>query len=182
MARCTTEGLPSSCRKESSASPVASWVRVSSVSKAGFTRKVWATARITFCSWGVKARRACCTRPESWESTEEGTSVGDWVMKNTPTPLERIRRITCSIFSSRALEQSSKSRWASSKKNTIRGRALSPCSGSSSYSSPSSHSRNVEYMAGLRNSFSAERIFTMPLPFSSWQSQSRISRAGSPKK
>ncbi|MPN13024.1 hypothetical protein SDC9_160344 [bioreactor metagenome] len=144
MARWTTEGLPSSCRKLSNASPVARLVMASCVSKAGLTRKVWATEAITFCSAGVKARSACCTRADSWLSILLGTSAGFWVMKNTPTPLERIRRMVSWILSSNSLGQSSNSRCASSKKNTICGRSSSPRSGSSSYSSPSIHSMKAE--------------------------------------
>ena len=182
VARWTMEGVPSLSRKERRASPVLRLVSAASVSKAGFCRKVWAAARTTFCSAGVKARRACCTRAESWLRTVEGTSIGFWVMKKTPTPLDRIRRTVCSIRSIRALGQSLNSRWASSKKNTIRGSSLSPVSGRSSYSSPSIHSRKVEYRAGLLNSLSAARMLTTPIPFSSWVNQSARSSAGSPKK
>ena len=48
-------------------------------------------------SSGVKARRACWTRLPSCASTPEGTSLGDWVTKKTPTPLDRISRTVCSI-------------------------------------------------------------------------------------
>ena len=101
-----------------------------------------------FWSRGVKARSACWTRLPSWPSTVSGTSSGFWVTKYTPTPLERIRRTTCSIFSISALGASLNSRWASSKKNTIFGLSGSPTSGSCSNSSDSIHSRKVEYSLG----------------------------------
>ena len=110
-----------------------------------------------------------------------GTSAGDWVMKYTPTPLERISRTTCSTFSSSDLEQLLNSRCASSKKNTIRGLSPSPCSGSASYSSESIHSRKVEYIVGLRRSRSAASTLITPLPSSSSCIQSAMLSAGSPK-
>ena len=110
-----------------------------------------------------------------------GISAGDWVMKYTPTPLERISRTTCSTFSSSILEQLLKSRCASSKKNTIRGLSRSPTSGSSSYSSDSIHRRNVEYITGLCISLSAARMLMTPRPSSSSCSQSAMFSAGSPK-
>ena len=62
-------------------------------------------------------------------------SSGFCVTKYTPTPLERIRRTTCSIFSTSAFGASSNSRCASSKKNTSFGLSGSPTSGSCSNSS-----------------------------------------------
>ena len=72
-------------------------------------------------SSGVKTRRACWIRLPSWASTDDGTSVGAWVTKKTPTPLERMRRTVCSIWSRSASEASSKRRCASSKKKTSFG-------------------------------------------------------------
>ena len=76
-------------------------------------------------------------------STVSGMSSGFWVTKYTPTPLERISRTTCSIFSSSAFGASLNSRCASSKKNTSFGLSRSPTSGRCSNSSDSSHSRKV---------------------------------------
>ena len=77
-------------------------------------------------SLGVKARTACCTRWPSWASTSSGRSVGSWVMKNTPTPFERIRRTVRATASRNAFEAPSNSRWASSKKKTSTGFSGSP--------------------------------------------------------
>ena len=85
----------------------------------------------------------------SWESTSEGTSRGVWVTKKTPTPLERISRTVWAIASRKASEASSKSRCASSKKNTSLGFSRSPASGSSSKSSASIHISAVENSFGL---------------------------------
>lgn len=65
-------------------------------------RMVCAAVLTAFWSRGVNARSACCTRLPSWASTLSGTSSGFCVTKYTPTPLERMRRTTCSIFSSSA--------------------------------------------------------------------------------
>ena len=76
IARSTTDGLPFSSRKEISASPVpSSWIACS-VLKAGLARMVWAAVFTAFWSFGVKARRACCTRLPSWPSTASGISAG----------------------------------------------------------------------------------------------------------
>ena len=59
---CTGEGMPLSCSVETSASPVpSSWIACS-VLNAGFARMVCAAVFTAFWSFGVKARRACCTR------------------------------------------------------------------------------------------------------------------------
>jgi hypothetical protein len=107
----------------------------------GLARRVSAAALTAFWSRGVKARSACCTRLPSWPSTVSGMSSGFCVTKYTPTPLERIRRTTCSIFSSSAGGASLNSRWASSKKKASLGLGRSPASGSCSNSSASSQSR-----------------------------------------
>ena len=106
---------------------------------------------------GVKARSACCTRLPSWPSTVMGTSVGFWVMKHAHA-LAADQADHLPILSISCLPQLLNSRWASSKKNTIRGLAMSPTSGKVSYSSLSIHSRKVEYIRGLRNSLSQARI------------------------
>ena len=82
-----------------------------------------------FWSSGVKARNACWMRAPNWESTSLGTSVGSWVQKNTPTPLDRISFTVCSTCCRNALEASVNSRCASSKKNTSFGLSTSPTSG-----------------------------------------------------
>jgi len=115
-----------------------------SVSNLGFGRIVGRGCLTAFWSRGVKARSACCTRLPSWPSTVSGTSSGFCVTKNTPTPLERMRRTTCSIFSSSGFGASVNKRCASSKKKTSFGLSGSPTSGSRSYSSDSSHSSSVE--------------------------------------
>ena len=81
-------------------------------------------------SSAVKARSACCTRLPSWPSTSPGTSLGLCVTKKIPTPFERMSRTTCSTWSRSALLAPSKSRCASSKKNTSFGLSMSPTSGS----------------------------------------------------
>jgi len=48
-------------------------------------------------------------------------SFGSWVTKNTPTPFERISRTVFATESRNASVASSKSRCASSKKNTSLG-------------------------------------------------------------
>ena len=80
-ARSTMLGAPSACSVETSASPTPSSVITSSTSSFGLGRKVSAAARTAFCSAGVKARSACCTRLPSWPSTVAGTSIGFWVTK-----------------------------------------------------------------------------------------------------
>ena len=72
------------------------------------------------------------------------------------------------------------SRWASSKKKTIRGFFGSPISGRVSNSSESIHSRKVEYRDGSFIRLRQSRILILPLP-SSVANQSAIFRAGSPK-
>ena len=52
-----------------------------SVSKAGLRRKVVAAAFTAFCSSGVNARKACCTRLPSWRDTVSGMSSGFCVTK-----------------------------------------------------------------------------------------------------
>jgi len=180
--RSTMPGIPLFSSTETRASPTPIWVMAVSVSSAGFWRKVVAAARTAFWSLGVKARRACCTRLPSWPSTDSGTSSGLWVIKYTPTPLERINRTTCSILLSSALGASLNSRCASSKKNTKRGLSASPTSGRFSNSSDSSHSKNVAYRRGLWISLSAARILTNPRPSGAVRSRSQKSSIGSPKK
>ena len=116
----------------------------------------------------------------SWLSTPSGMSRGFWVMKKMLTPLERISFTTCSIFSSRALETPLNSRWASSKKKTIRGFSVSPTSGSTSNSSESIHSRKVVYSEASCIRLRQSRTFTVPWPPSCWN-QSAMFRAGSVK-
>ena len=72
-------------------------------------------------SSGVKVRSACCTRLPSWPSTALGTSVGFWVTKKTPTPLDRISRTVWVTDSRNALLAPVNSRCASSRKNTSFG-------------------------------------------------------------
>ena len=180
-ARSTTFGRPFSSRKDSNASPTPSSVIAAAASKAGLARSVSAAVFTAFWSRGVKARKACCTRLPSWPSTVSGISSGFCVTKYTPTPLERIKRTTCSIFSSNAGGASLNSRCASSKKNTSFGFSTSPTSGNCSNNSESSQSRKVEYRRGEAINLSAARILTMPLP-SSVCIRSLISSIGSPKK
>jgi hypothetical protein len=75
-----------------------------------------------------------------------------------------MRRTTCSIFSSKSLGASAKSRCASSKKNTSLGFGRSPTSGSRSNSSDSNQSRNVAYTVGDCISLSAARMLIVPCP------------------
>ena len=91
---------------------------------------VRAVLRSASASSGVNARSACWTRLPSWARTDDGTSVGAWVTKYTPTPLERISRAVRSICSISASDASSNSRWASSKKKHSLGLGRSPTSGS----------------------------------------------------
>ena len=79
--RSTTEGEPSSCSSETSASPTFNWVMASTTLILGFARKVSAAARIAFWSLAVKARSACCTRLPSCPATVSGMSIGFWLMK-----------------------------------------------------------------------------------------------------
>ena len=137
-------GTPFASRKLTSAWPVASSVMAVSVLNAGFGRNVCAAALTARCSEGVYALSACCTLLLSCARTVSGTSEGDWVMKYTPTPFERMSFTTCSILSTRAVGAPLNSRWASSKKNTSLGFSGSPTSGSVSNSSLSSHSMKVE--------------------------------------
>ena len=118
-------------RQESSPAPALSQARLSAVSvlNAGFGRNVCAAALTARCSEGVYALSACCTLLLSCARTVSGTSEGDWVMKYTPTPFERMSFITCSILSTRAVGAPLNSRWASSKKNTSLGFSRSPTSG-----------------------------------------------------
>ena len=109
-------------------------------------------------------------------------SFGFWVIKYIPTPLERISFTTCSTFDKSALGAWSKSMWASSKKKTIFGFSQSPISGSVSKSSEIIQSIKVAYMTGLWISLWQSRMEIVPLPLQSVHSQSRMSRAGSPKK
>ena len=71
-------------------------------------------------------------------------SLGDWVMKYTPTPLERMSFTTCTILSVSSSERLSNRRCASSKKNTNLGLSRSPTSGRVSKSSLSIQSKNIE--------------------------------------
>ena len=141
---------------------------------------VSAAALTAFWSRGEKARSACCTRLPSCDSTLSGTSAGFWVTKYTPTPLERISRTTCSIFSTSASGASLKSRCASSKKNTSLGLSRSPASGRFSNSSASSHKSSVAYIFGDCISLSADRMLMTPRPRSVWIRSSMLSM-GSPK-
>ena len=59
-----------------------------------------------------------------------GTSEGFWVTKYTPTPLERISLMTCSILATSAFGVSLNRKCASSQKKTILGFSRSPTSGS----------------------------------------------------
>jgi len=142
-ARSTISGLPSSSRNDTNASPTSNSTITFSTSNFEFSLNVWAIAFTAFWSLGVKARKACCTLLPNWPNTVWGMSAGFWVMKYTPTPFERIKRTTCSIFSSKALGASLKSRCASSKKKAIFGLSRSPTSGKISKSSDKSHSKNV---------------------------------------
>ena len=139
----TIEGLPSSSRKLTSASPVPNSRMASALLKLGLARNACAAALTAFCSAGVYARKPCCTRFESCASTSSGMSLGDWVMKYTPTPLERMSLTTCTILLRSSFGMSLKSRWASSKKKTNLGLSASPTSGSFSKRSESIHSRNI---------------------------------------
>ena len=69
-------GTPFSSRKEVSASPTPSSMMTSSALKAGLARRDCAAARTAFCSAGVYARRACCTRLLNCASTESGNITG----------------------------------------------------------------------------------------------------------
>lgn len=136
-------GLPFSSSRETRASPTPSSVMVDSTFSLGLLLKVSAAALTALWSLGVKARKACWTRLPICPSTISGTSNGFWLIKYTPTPLERISRTTCSIFSYKACGASLNRRWASSKKNTSLGFSGSPTSGSCSKSSDRSHKRKV---------------------------------------
>src|SRR5690606_29058424 len=106
---------------------------------------------------------------------------GNCEQKYTPTPLERTSRTTCSMRWRNAGGASSNSRWASSKMKASFGLSRSPTSGRLSNSSPSSHSRKVEYSRGLRISWSAARMPTTPRPSWLTRMMSASSSAGSPK-
>ncbi len=182
IVRSTIDGFPLPSRVETRASPTPKSVITSSTSNFGFSRYVSAAARIAFCCFGVKERNACCTRFPNCPNTLSGISEGFWVIKKIPTPLERIRRTTCSTFSSNALGASLNNKCASSKKNTNFGFSASPASGNSSNNSDNIHNKNVAYKRGLCISLSEAKILTMPLPSISVRIKSRKSNAGSPKK
>ena len=179
-ARSTGSGIPFSSRKETRASPTPSSAIASATLMLGLLRKVSAAALTAFWSRGVKARRACCTRLPSWPRMVSGKSSGFWVTKYTPTPLERIRRTTCSICSTNALAALSNIKCASSKNITNFGLSKSPTSGRVSNNSASIHSKNALYIRGERISFSELRMLMMPLPLSVCIQSCRL-REGSPK-
>ncbi len=180
-ARCTMPGTPFSSRQDTSASPTPSSIIAVCVSNAGFVRNVCAAVFTAFCSLGVYALSACCTRFESCANTLSGMSDGLCEMKYMPTPFERISFTTCSIFCTSTFGASLNKRCASSKKNTISGFSASPRSGSFSNSSLIKNSMNVAYSVGFCTSFTLCSTFMYPLPCSSRCIQSRISIAGSPK-
>ena len=132
-------------------------------------------------SFGVAARSWCWMREPSWARTASGTSVGLCVTKKTPTPLERISRTVCAIWSRNALDASLNSRCASSKKKTSFGLSRSPTSGRSWKRSASSHIRNVEKSAGRSCRLGSSSIETMPRPSDPTCSRSDDSNSGSPK-
>ncbi|CFE02657.1 Uncharacterised protein [Bordetella pertussis] len=181
QARSVGVGRPLASSSETRASPTPSSVMAASISSPGFGRIVCAAVLTAFWSRGVKARKACWMRLPSWPSTVSGMSSGFCVTKYTPTPLERTSRTTCSILSSSADGASLNSRCASSKKNTSPGCSGSPISGSFSYRSASSQSRNTPYRRGACISLSAARILTIPRPCASVRSRSCTSSMGSPK-
>ena len=108
-------------------------------------------------------------------------SSGFCVMKNIPTPFERISLTTCSILSIIILFALSNNKCASSKKNTSFGVSGFPTSGSDSKSSDNSHNKNIEYKFLSLISLAAEIIFTNPRPSESVFIKSLISKLGSPK-
>ena len=139
-------------------------------------------ARSAFASSGVNARSACCTRLPSWASTAAGTSVGAWVRRTIPTPLERISRTVRVIASRKSWLASANSRCASSKKNTSLGWSRSPTSGRSWNRSASSHIRKVENSRGLvLHSPPAPAADSTPRPSGVVRSRSAVSNSGSPK-
>jgi len=95
----TGVGAPLSSRTETSASPVFNSVMAFFVSSCGFSLKVSATILTVFLSFGVKALKACWILVPSCPIISSGISSGLWLIKYKPTPLERIRRTTCSILS-----------------------------------------------------------------------------------
>ena len=134
-------------------------------------------------SSGVNARSACCTRLPSWPSTSSGTSLGVWVTKKTPTPLERISRTVCAIESRKSLLASLNSRCASSKKNTSFGLSESPTSGRSCeqvgeqpHQERGEQRRPVEDLRQLHQRDDAPTVRRRPA------SRSAVSNSGSPKK
>ena len=131
------------------------------------------TVLVNACwSSGVNARSACWTRAPNCDSTSLGTSVGNCVQKNTPTPRERISLTVCSTCSRNALEASVNSRWASSKKNTSLGLSTSPISGRVLKRSDSTHIKKVENSTG-RAAWSPSSSSEMtPWPLSSNRNRS----------
>ena len=119
-------------------------------------------------------------RLPSWPNTVSGMSIGFCVTKYTPTPFERIKRTTCSIFSSNTLGASLNNKCASSKKNANFGLSTSPTSGKVSNSSDNIHNKNAPYTRGEFISLSAARMFTTPLP-STVCIMSAMLSIGSPK-
>ena len=172
--------MPFSSRKDTKASPTPSSIMASATFSLGLLRKVSAAAFTAFWSRGVKARRACCTRLPSWPRMLSGRSSGFWVTKYTPTPLERMRRTTCSTCSTKAGAALSNIKCASSKNMTNLGLSASPTSGRVSNSSARNHSKNALYMRGERISFSEFRMLMTPFPPSLCSQSCRFS-SGSPK-
>ena len=64
---------------------------------------MFTVALSALASLGVAARSWCWIREPSCASTSSGTSVGLWVTKKTPTPLERISRTVRVIASQEVL-------------------------------------------------------------------------------
>ena len=103
-------------------------------------------------------------RRPSWASTASERSVGCWVTKNTPTPLERISRTVRSSASRNASVASANSRCASSRNTTSLGCGRSPASGSDSNSSATSHISAVDHSAGLSWTSASSTQETIPRP------------------
>ena len=137
---------------------------------------------MVFRSAAVNARNACCTLRPSWLRIDAGTSCGFCVMKNMPTPLERMSLITVSICCSNASVASWKTRCASSINMTSLGLSISPSSGRFAYSSASRLNINVENSFGLLCISVTLSTLTLPLPSSAMRIRSSTSNEGSPKK
>ena len=181
-----TTGATGAGRPFSSSTLTTAWPVPSDVStrlrSTGLTGKVETAFLRLAASAGVWARSACCTRLPSWARTSSGTSVGDWVMKTMPTPLERMSRTVRTTASRNAFEAPENSRCASSKKNTMVGLSGSPTSGRVSKSSASSHMRKVENSVPWDWMSASSRAEMMPRPSGETRMRSRTSSAGSPKK